>query len=132
MRRLPQSNTRAFTLVEIMIVVAILAILATLAMSNYIRARKRAEAAKILDDLRLLDGALDQYALENNKLTGDPAAFSDLQPYLVLSTQMAINGTDLFGQAYGPYTVDTVPKVAPFTFSVLSDVAPPDFWSPYY
>jgi type II secretory pathway pseudopilin PulG len=115
-----------------MIVVAIIAILATLAMSNFMRARKRAEAAKILDDLRLLDSALDQYALEHNKTTGDTADFSDLQPYLVLSSQMAITGTDLFGQPYGPYSVDSIPKVSDFTFSVLSDVAPPAFWSPYY
>jgi prepilin-type N-terminal cleavage/methylation domain-containing protein len=132
MRKLPHSKSRAFTLVEIMIVVAILAILATLAVSNYMRARKRAEAAKVLDDLRLLDGALDQYALENNKLAGDPVDFTDLQPYLILSSQTAIDGTDLFGQPYGPYTVDITPKVAPFTFSALSDVAPPSFWSPYY
>jgi len=115
-----------------MIVVAIIGILASLAMSNYMRARKRAEAAKILDDLRLLDGALDQYALENNKLSGDTAVFSDLQPYLELSNQMAVNGTDLFGQPYGPYTVDSVPKVSEVTFGFLSDVAPPAFWSPYY
>ena len=45
---------------------------------------------------------------------------------------MALNGSDLFGQPYGPYSVDYIPKVAPFTYSMLSDVAPPSLWSPYY
>ena len=57
---------------------------------------------------------------------------ADLQPYLELSNQMALTGTDLFGQPYGPYSVDSIPRVSDFTFSMLSDVAPPSFWSPYY
>ena len=129
-----QSTTlhrRAFTLVEIMVVVAIIAMLSAIATSNIMRARKRAQAAKILDDLRLLDGALDQYALDNNKSSGDVAEFSDLQPYLRLSSQMAISGVDLFGQPYGPYSVDIGPKISDFTFDALSDVAPAEFWSPF-
>ena len=122
---------RAFTLVEMMIVVAIIALLAAIATSNVLRARKRAQAVKILDDLRSLDGALDQYALENNKKGGDVAEFSDLQPYLKKSNKEAITGNDLFNQPYGPYSVDTGPKVADFTFNSLSDVAPAEFWSPF-
>src|SRR5688572_14906233 len=62
-----QRLLRGFTLVEIMIVVAIIALLAAIFSHNILRARKRAHAAKVLDDLRALDGALDQWALENNK-----------------------------------------------------------------
>jgi prepilin-type N-terminal cleavage/methylation domain-containing protein len=124
-------NRRAFTLVEMMVVVAIIAMLSAIATSNVIRSRKRAQAAKILDDLRLLDGALDQYALDNNKAYGDVAEFTDLQPYLEKSSKMAISGSDLFGQTYGPYSVDVGPKISDVTFSALSDVAPADFWSPF-
>jgi prepilin-type N-terminal cleavage/methylation domain-containing protein len=131
MRNSTLLRRRAFTLVEMMIVVAIIALLAAIATSNILRARKRAQAVKILDDLRCLDGALDQYALENNKSSGDVAEFSDLQPYLKKMNKMAIDGTDLFGQAYGPYSVDTGPKVADLTFISLSDVAPAEFWSPF-
>ncbi len=123
---------RGFTLVEMMVVVAIIAMLAAIATSNMIRARKRAQAAKILDDLRTLDGALDQYAIENNKLSGDLAQFSDLQPYMKRMNKLALLGSDIFGQAYGPYTVDTPPKVSDLAFQSLSDVAPASFWSPYY
>jgi prepilin-type N-terminal cleavage/methylation domain-containing protein len=123
---------RAFTLVEIMIVVAIIAMLTAIFSSNVLRARKRAHASRILDDLRVLDGALDQWALEQNKKSGDIAEFSDLQPYLKQQNKLNLSGQDLFGQPYGPYSVDIGPKVAEATFSKLSDVAPAEFWSPYH
>ncbi len=127
----PQRSLRAFTLVEVMIVVAVIALLAAILSTNILRARKRAHAAKILDDLRTLDGALDQWAMERNKKAGDIAEFSDLQPYLKQANKLNLTGHDVFGQPYGPFSVDVGPKVAAFTFSALSDVAPADFWSPF-
>ena len=59
-----------FTLVEIMIVVAIIALLAAIAVPGFLRARKRSQASKILNDLRLIDAAVDQYAIETNKASG--------------------------------------------------------------
>jgi prepilin-type N-terminal cleavage/methylation domain-containing protein len=129
---LRRRSVRAFTLVEMMIVVAIIAMLSAIATSNVLRARKRAQAAKILDDLRTLDGALDQWALEHNKKAGDVAEFADLSPYLKQQNKLNLTGSDIFGQAYGPYAVDVGPKVSPFTFASLSDVAPEEFWSPFY
>jgi prepilin-type N-terminal cleavage/methylation domain-containing protein len=120
-----------FTLVEIMIVVAIIALLAAIMTNNLLRARKRTQAARILDDLRTLDGALDQWATEKSKKAGDVAEFSDLQPYLKTMNKLNLTGYDTFGQPYGPYSVDTGPKVADFTFQALSDVAPAEFWSPF-
>jgi len=127
-----QLRRRAFTLAEIMVVVAIIAMLAAILSSNMIRARKRAHATKVLDDLRTLDGALDQWAMERNKRPGDIAEFSDLQPYLKQQNKLNLTGYDMFGQPYGPYSVDTGPKVADFTFSALSDVVPAEFWSPFH
>ena len=63
------SKHSGFTLVEIMIVVAIIALLASIAVPNFLRARKRSQATRILEDLRVLDNATDQYAIENNKST---------------------------------------------------------------
>ena len=63
-----------FTLVEIMIVVAIIALLAAIAVPGFLRARKRSQASKIINDLRLIDSAVDQYAIETTKKTGDPVA----------------------------------------------------------
>ena len=53
-------NRGGFTLVEIMIVVAIIALLAAIAVPNFLRARKRSQAARIMDDLRMIDNAIDQ------------------------------------------------------------------------
>ena len=58
-------NRGGFTLVEIMIVVAIIALLAAIAVPNFLRARKRSQATRILEDLRMIDSAVDQYAIEN-------------------------------------------------------------------
>ena len=48
-----------FTLVEIMIVVAIIALLAAIAVPGFLRARKRSQASRIINDLRLVDAAVD-------------------------------------------------------------------------
>ncbi len=63
------NSVRGFTLVEIMIVVAIIALLAAIAVPNFLRARKRSQATRILEDLRILDSATDQYAIETNKIS---------------------------------------------------------------
>ena len=122
----------AFTLVEIMIVVAIIALLASIAVPGFLRARKRTQASRVLNDLRHLDGAIDQYALENNKPGGYVATFSDLRVYLKAGGTLYNTGNDIFGDQYGPsFTVDFPPKIPPNTWAALSDVAGTDFWSPY-
>ena len=66
-------KNRGFTLVEIMIVVAIIALLAAIAVPGFLRARKRAQGTTIKNDLRLIDAAKDQYAIEFNKTNVTPA-----------------------------------------------------------
>ena len=125
-------NRGGFTLVEIMIVVAIIALLAAIAVPNFLRARKRSQATRILEDLRMIDSAIDQYAIETNKVSGAAANWTDIQAYLKKgSTLYNTTGTDLLGNAFGPYAVDTIPVVPAATFTSLSDVAPNTFWSPY-
>ncbi len=126
-----KSRSRGFTLVEIMIVVAIIALLASIAVPNFLRARKRAQATRILEDLRLLDSATDEYAIENNKSSGTNPAFSDLKAYLKTGSILYSTGADIFGDTYGPFTVDSIPKVPTAAYNALSDVAPLSFWSPY-
>ena len=121
-----------FTLVEIMIVVAIIALLASIAVPGFLRARKRAQASRIVNDLRHLDAAIDQYALETSKPGGYIATFNDLRVYLKEGGMLYNTGQDIFGDQYGPsFTVDFPPKVPPNTWNALSDVASADFWSPY-
>jgi prepilin-type N-terminal cleavage/methylation domain-containing protein len=120
-----------FTLVEIMIVVAIIALLAAIAVPGFLRARKRSQATRILNDLRLVDAAVDQYAIETNRTTGDQVQFSDWRNYLKKDTMVYNTGADLFGHSFGDQTVDTLPVVPGASFNALSDVAPVEFWSPY-
>ncbi|MGB8352331.1 MAG: prepilin-type N-terminal cleavage/methylation domain-containing protein [Chthoniobacteraceae bacterium] len=124
-------NRGGFTLVEIMIVVAIIALLAAIAVPNFLRARKRSQATRILEDLRLLDSASDQYAIETNKITGMSPALGDLKNYLKTGTTLYNTGSDIFGDTYGPFTVDSISGVPTSAFNALSDVAPAAFWSPY-
>src|SRR5690349_15280769 len=71
-----------FTLVEIMIVVAIIALLAAIAVPGFLRARKRSQASRIINDLRLIDSAVDQYAIETSKTTGATVNTADWTNYL--------------------------------------------------
>jgi prepilin-type N-terminal cleavage/methylation domain-containing protein len=138
-------NRGGFTLVEIMIVVAIIALLAAIAVPNFLRARKRSEASRIMEDLRILNNAVDQYAIDTNKGSGSAYGWPDLQNYVktgsVLYSSFAADGskvTDLFGNPYcssgvidgaDPGLGDVVVNLA--TYNALSDVAPATFWSPY-
>jgi prepilin-type N-terminal cleavage/methylation domain-containing protein len=121
-----------FTLVEIMIVVAIIALLAAIAVPGFLRARKRSQASRIINDLRLIDSAVDQYAIENNKSSGFTVPASEWTKYLKAGTNLYLTGNDILGNAYGSVNVDSLPKVSTSSFNALSDVAPQSFWSPYY
>ena len=128
-------NRGGFTLVEIMIVVAIIALLAAIAVPNFLRARKRSQATRILEDLRVIDSAIDQYAIESNKAGGATVEWTDIQAYLKKGSVLYNSGgTDLLTNAYngGTFSVDGLPKLNSTTFNKLSDVAPSDFWSPFY
>ena len=128
----PLARPRAgFTLVEIMIVVAIIALLAAIAVPGFLRARKRSQASKILNDLRLIDAAVDQYAIETSKSTGSSVVVSDWTNYLKKDTALYATGNDLFGNPYGDQIVDSLPKVPANAWTALSDVADTSFWSPY-
>src|SRR3954452_452245 len=71
----------AFTLVEIMIVIAILALLAVIAVPAFMRARQRSLAGRMRNELRLIESAVDQYAIETNKNAGDTVAVVDWTNY---------------------------------------------------
>ena len=125
------SRRGGFTLVEIMIVVAIIALLAAIAVPGFLRARKRSQASKIINDLRLIDGAVDQYAIETGKKSGDVVNTADWTNYLKKDTNLYVTGQDLLGNDYGSQTVDSHPSVPASSKTALSDVADDSFWSPY-
>jgi prepilin-type N-terminal cleavage/methylation domain-containing protein len=126
-----QTRRGAFTLVEIMIVVAIIALLAAIAVPGFLRARKRSQASKILNDLRMIDSAVDQYAVETGRTTGFVVAVADWTNYVKKNATLYNTGADMFGNTYGTQTVDTIPQVPTNALNALSDVAGTGFWSPY-
>ena len=70
--KITANRTAGFTLVEIMIVVAIIGLLAAIAIPNFVKARTTAQVNACIANLKQLDGALQQFALENKKAASDP------------------------------------------------------------
>src|SRR5207253_1866255 len=83
------SRKSGFTLVEIMIVVAIIGLLAAIAIPNFINARTTAQTKACINNLRQIDGAIQQWALEQNKTGGDTTTQASIQKYL----GRGVNGT---------------------------------------
>jgi prepilin-type N-terminal cleavage/methylation domain-containing protein len=71
-----------FTLVEIMIVVAIIGLLATIAIPNFVRARLKAQQSACINNLRQIDGAKQTWALENKAGQNATPNLGNIQPYL--------------------------------------------------
>jgi prepilin-type N-terminal cleavage/methylation domain-containing protein len=76
------SRKAGFTLVEIMIVVAIIGLLAAIAIPNFVRARTTSQMNACINNLRLIDSAGQQWALEQHQGSAAEPAATALQPYL--------------------------------------------------
>ncbi len=126
-----QKCQKKCTLVEIMIVVGVIALLAALALPGMLRARKRAQASRIKDDLRLIEAAVDQYAIETQRQPGWVVSVADWTAYLKRETQLCTTGKDVLGHDFGPQMVDQIPTVPSQTYAQLADVADDGFWAPF-
>jgi prepilin-type N-terminal cleavage/methylation domain-containing protein len=86
------SRKAGFTLVEIMIVVAIIGLLAAIAIPNFVKARATSQANACINNLRQLDGAVQQWALEMKQQPTAQYQLTDLYPYIKLANS---NGTSI-------------------------------------
>jgi prepilin-type N-terminal cleavage/methylation domain-containing protein len=106
-----------FTLVEIMIVVAIIGLLAAIAVPSFIRARTTSQTNTCINNLRQIDGGIDQYAIENNKSNGDTVVAGDVTPYLK-------TGAMPLCPANGVYTLATIGAVPQVTCNITNHLLP--------
>jgi prepilin-type N-terminal cleavage/methylation domain-containing protein len=79
-----------FTLVEIMIVVAIIGLLATIALPNFVKARQGSQSNACINNLRQIDGAIQQYALEQRIAPNQPVTGDNIAPYLPRGVNMVV------------------------------------------
>lgn len=134
-----QNRRGGFTLVEIMIVVAIIALLAAIAVPSALRARKRSQATSTLQTLRILDAACDQWAIEMGQSPGAAPGGQVLSAYTKAGSKLYTDlntspyvATDAIGNTIASPTVDHPPIVPLNTQNQFSDVAPSTFWGAYY
>jgi prepilin-type N-terminal cleavage/methylation domain-containing protein len=141
--RIKSHSRSGFTLVEIMIVVAIIALLAAIAVPSFLRARKRSQATATLETLRMVDAAKDQYAIENGKSAGVTPVAADLVSYVKTGTKLyndltAGTPVDNLGNSITINGIDVAPQVNASTRSALDDAlggvssaAADTFWGAY-
>jgi prepilin-type N-terminal cleavage/methylation domain-containing protein len=114
-----------FTLVEIMIVVAIIGLLAAIAIPNFVRARATSQANACINNLRQIDGAVQEFALETGKKVGDAVTYpSDLTPYLKLNAAQQVPPCP----AGGTYNVAPIGNTPSASCSLLNTVTPAHIW----
>jgi len=107
-----------FTLVEIMIVVAIIGLLAAIAIPNFVRARTTSQTNACINNLRQIDGAKQQWALETKQLSTASPGQASIQPYLGRGT----SGGYPQCPANGSYTINNVST--PPSCNIASHVLP--------
>ncbi len=112
---------RAFSLLEVMIVVALIGLLATLALPAFLKVRKQTQGKRIVNDARVIDTAIDAWAMEKNKADGDPV---DTVAIMAYSKSGQLRLTDVLNN---PYTISTVGtgqvQISSVTKSALAGVS---------
>ncbi|HEY1717834.1 MAG TPA: type II secretion system protein [Verrucomicrobiae bacterium] len=92
MKKTQTARKSGFTLVEIMIVVAIIGLLAAIAIPNFIKARATSQANACINNLRQIDGAINEWALETGQASGAGVNAADISGYIKLNSAGSVPG----------------------------------------
>jgi type IV pilus assembly protein PilA len=112
----------AFTLVEVMIVVAIVGLLAVIAIPSYVKSRARSQATACINNLRQIESGAQQFAIEKGLHAGDVIVFpDDILPYVKLNSANAIPACPANG-LYNLLNVGVTPQAV---CSLGATVTPP-------
>jgi prepilin-type N-terminal cleavage/methylation domain-containing protein len=104
MKKTQNARKSGFTLVEIMIVVAIIGLLAAIAIPNFIKARATSQANACINNLRQIDGAINEWALETGQASGAAVTIPQVSGYIKLNSAGSVPSCP----GGGTYIVTTV------------------------
>src|ERR1700748_198080 len=114
MKKLTLTRKAGFTLIEIMIVVAIIGLLAAIAIPNFVHARTTAQANACINNLRQIDGAKQEWALETKASATSTPVDSNIQPYMGRGSggslpSCPLDSSSTFDTSYTPGNLSTAP-----------------------